>query len=102
MRVLRTGGVLSIVGIGKDTIKDPTPLWLKLQTIKGVYCFGYNNIGGRREHAFETAIRLAQQKKVRLDPMITHTFSLEDYRKMIEVNLHKAKYKAIKAMVTFS
>ncbi len=102
LRVLRTGGVLSIVGIGKDTIKDLTPLWLKLQTIKGVYCFGYNTVAGRREHAFETAIRLAQQKKVILDSMITHTFSLEDYREMIEINLHKSKYKAIKTMVTFS
>ncbi len=102
LRVLRTGGVLSIVGIGKETMKDPTPLWLKLQTVKGVYCFGYNTVAGKREHAFETAIRLAQQKKVRLEPMITHAFALEDYRKMIEVNLHKGKYKAIKTVVAFS
>lgn len=102
LRVLRTGGVLSVVGIGKETMKDPTPLWLKLQTIKGVYCFGYNNLGGKREHAFETAIRMAQQKKVRLEPMITHAFALEDYREMIEVNLHKGKYKAVKTIVSFS
>jgi threonine dehydrogenase-like Zn-dependent dehydrogenase len=45
---------------------------------------------------------LAQQKKVRLEPMITHAFALEDYREMIEVNLHKGKYKAIKTVVAFS
>jgi (R,R)-butanediol dehydrogenase/meso-butanediol dehydrogenase/diacetyl reductase len=102
LRILRTGGVLSIVGIGRGTMPDLTPLWLKLQTIKGVYCFGYNTVDGKREHAFETAIRLAQQKKVRLEPMITHAFALKDYRKMIEVNLHKGKYKAIKTVVAFS
>ncbi|MBM3155725.1 MAG: zinc-binding dehydrogenase [Chloroflexi bacterium] len=102
LRILRTGGVLSIVGIGKETMKDPTPLWLKLQTVKGVYCFGYNTLAGKREHAFETAIRLAQQNKVRLEPMISHAFALEDYRKMIGVNLHKGKYKAIKTVVAFS
>jgi hypothetical protein len=33
--------------------------------------------------------------------MVTHTFRLEDYRRMIEVNLHKRKYKALKTVVSF-
>jgi len=44
VRALRTGGVLSVVGIGKDVMTDLTPLWLKLQIIKGVYCYGYTDI----------------------------------------------------------
>jgi threonine dehydrogenase-like Zn-dependent dehydrogenase len=102
MRVLRTGGVLSVVGIGKEVKIDLTPLWLKLQTIKGVYCFGYTDLRGKEEHIFEIAIDFAKQKKVSLEPMVTHTFPLEDYREMIEVNLHKGKYKAVKTMVSFA
>jgi threonine dehydrogenase-like Zn-dependent dehydrogenase len=102
MRALRTGGVLSVVGIGKEIKLDLTPLWLKLQTIKGVYCFGYTDVRGKREHIFEMAIDFVKQKRVSLEPMVTHTFSLEDYRKMIEVNLHKGKYKAVKTMVSFA
>jgi (R,R)-butanediol dehydrogenase/meso-butanediol dehydrogenase/diacetyl reductase len=44
LRTLRTGGVLSVVGIGKELMTDLTPLWLKLQTIKGVYCYGYSDM----------------------------------------------------------
>jgi len=102
MRVLRTGGVLSVVGIGKEVKIDLTPLWLKLQTIKGVYCFGYTDLRGKREHVFEIAIDLVKQKKVSLEPMVTHVFALEDYREMIEVNVHKGKYKAVKTMVRFT
>ena len=101
MRVLRTGGVLSVVGIGKEVKIDLTPLWLKLQTIKGVYCFGYTDLRGKREHVFEVALDLVKQRNVSLEPMVTHTFHLEDYRQMIEVNLHKGKYKAVKTAVSF-
>lgn len=102
MRALRTGGVLSIVGISKEAKFDLTPLWLKLQTVKGVYCYGYNDFQGQRKHAFEIALDLARQKKVQLEPMITHAFLIEDYREMIEVNLRKGKHKAVKTVVSFS
>ncbi len=102
MRVLRTGGVLSVVGIGKEVMSDLTPLWLKLQTIKGAYCYGYTDVRGKREHVFDIAIELVKQKKVSVAPMITHTFPLESYRDMIEVNLHKGKYKAVKTVVSFA
>ncbi len=102
MRALRAGGVLSVVGIGRDAKLDLTPLWLKLQTIKGVYAYGYTDADGERKHAFDVAIDLARRRKVDLGSMVTHTFSLDDYRRMIEVNLNKAKHKAVKTVVTFS
>ena len=87
MRALRTGGSLSVVGIGSKASIDLTPLWLKLQTVKGAYVYGYNTFNGEPKHTFETAMDMALQKKVRLEPMVTHTFSINEYRRMIEVNL---------------
>ena len=101
MRALRTGGVLSVVGIGKDPLTDLTPLWLKLQTIKGVYCYGFVDMQGEKRHAFEMAIDLVKQKKVAVEPMVTHSFAIEDYGRMIAVNLHKQRHEAIKTAVSF-
>jgi (R,R)-butanediol dehydrogenase/meso-butanediol dehydrogenase/diacetyl reductase len=101
MRSLCTGGALSVVGIGSKARIDLTPLWLKLQTVKGAYVYGYNTVDGQRKHAFETAIDLTMQKRVRLEPMVTHTFSIGEYRRMIEVNLSKGKNKAMKTVVAF-
>ncbi len=102
MRALRTGGVLSVMGIGRDVKLDLTPLWLKLQTIKGVYIYGYTDVNNERKHVFEMAIDFAKQKKVALESMVTHTFRIEDYKEMIEVNLNKPKHKAVKTVVSFT
>lgn len=102
MRALRTGGVLSVVGISRDAITDLTPLWLKLQTIKGVYCYGFVDVQGEVRHVFEMAIDLVRQRKVSVGPMVTHTFALKDYKRMIEVNLHKQRYQAVKTAVSFT
>jgi len=101
MRVLRTGGVLSVVGICKDPLTDLTPLWLKLQTIKGVYCYGFVDIQGQKRHVFDMAIDLVKQKMVSVEPMVTHTFDIEDYGSMLAVNLHKQRHEAVKTAVSF-
>ncbi|MBL7210018.1 MAG: alcohol dehydrogenase catalytic domain-containing protein [Dehalococcoidia bacterium] len=102
MRVLTMGGVLSVVGIGTDAMTDLTPLWLKLQTIKGVFTYGYIEVRKKRKHIFDIAIDLVKKKKVHLESMVTHTFSIEDYKEMIEINLDKGKHKALKTVVSFS
>jgi len=102
MRALRIGGVLSVMGIGRDVKLDLTPLWLKLQTIKGVYTYGYTDVNNERKHIFDIAIDFVKHKRVDLGSMVTHTFSLEDYKEMIEVNLNKPKHKAVKTVVSFT
>ena len=102
LRCLRIEGVLSVVGIGKEAMTDLTPLWLKLQTIKGVYCYGYTTVQGERKHIFEMAIDYVKSKNIHVEPMVTHEFSLEDYRGMIEVNLNKQAHKAVKTIVSFT
>ncbi|MBU2055965.1 MAG: zinc-binding dehydrogenase, partial [Proteobacteria bacterium] len=74
MRVMAGGGVLSVVGIGDEVKLDLTPLWLKLQTIRGVYSYGWHAIDGERRHAYDLALGLVREGKVRLDGMITHRF----------------------------
>lgn len=101
MRCLAAGGTLSQVGIWHDVKLDLTPLWLKQQTLKGVYGCGYADYKGKRQHLFEIAMDMVDQGKVTLDGMVTHTFALDRYGEMIEVNLAKEKHHAIKTAVSF-
>jgi (R,R)-butanediol dehydrogenase / meso-butanediol dehydrogenase / diacetyl reductase len=101
MRVLGSMGVLSVVGIGKDVKLDLTPLWLKLQTIKGVFAYGRVDYQGEKKHVFEVALDLMDKKKISADILVTHRFSLEKYREMIAVNMNKGKHRAIKTIVIF-
>ncbi|RJR29156.1 MAG: alcohol dehydrogenase [Desulfobacteraceae bacterium] len=99
--VAAAGGTISLVGIGNKLTFDPTPLWLKLQTLKGCYAYGFNDTENGRRHAFEIAIELMERKKVEVQDMLTHTFTIEQYRDLIGVNMSKARHNAIKTAVRF-
>ena len=101
MRCLAAGGTLSQVGIWHDVKLDLTPLWLKQQTLKGVYGCGYAEYQGKTAHMFEIALDMVDKGNVTLDGMLTHTFSLDNFDKMIEVNLAKEKHGAVKTAVSF-
>lgn len=102
MRCLAAGGTISQVGIWHDVKLDLTPLWLKQQTLKGVYGCGYANYKGKRLHMFEIALDLVDKGNVTLEGMVTHTFSLDKFDEMIQVNLDKEKHHAIKTAVSFN
>ena len=101
LRVTTTNGTLSIIGIGEDVKLDLTPLWLKLQTVKGCYAYRYNPMEGGRKHAYEVALDLIGSGKIRVEDMLTHKFPLQKYREMIEVNVNKGAHRAMKTAVSF-
>jgi len=101
MRLLSAMGTLSIVGIGGDVKLDLTPIWLKLQTIKGVYAYGMVTYNGNRRHVFDIALELMSRKKIRTDILVTHKFNIEEYQNMIEVNMNKGKHRAMKTVMSF-
>jgi (R,R)-butanediol dehydrogenase/meso-butanediol dehydrogenase/diacetyl reductase len=101
LRILAANGTLSLIGIGREVKLDLTPLWLKLQTVRGCYGYRYNTVKGGRRQAFEMAMDLVAKKKVRVNDMLTHKFRLADYRDMIHVNLDKDACGAMKTAVSF-
>jgi (R,R)-butanediol dehydrogenase / meso-butanediol dehydrogenase / diacetyl reductase len=94
-------GTVSLVGIGNKVTFDPTPLWLKLQTLKGCYAYGYNDTPTGRKHAFEIALDLMENKKIHVEDMLTHTFAIEEYQELIKLNMNKGAHQAIKTAVRF-
>ena len=102
LRVLRARGTLSILGIGSEVKLDLTPLWLKLQKINGCYGSRFNSVKGEKKQALEMGLDLIKNKKVSVHDMLTHTFPIEKYRDMIDVNLHKGRHRAMKTAVIFN
>jgi threonine dehydrogenase-like Zn-dependent dehydrogenase len=100
-RCLAIEGILSVVGIGHDVKLDLTPLWLKLQTIRGVFACGYTSAYGEEKHIFQVAIDLVKEGKVDIKDMATHKFRIDEFDTMIETNLDKTKNRAVKTMVSF-
>ncbi len=101
MRLLAAFGTLSVVGIGKEVKLDLTPMWLKLQTLKGVYGYGLVTHNGEKRHVFDIALDFMLSGQIDAEVLVTHKFKLGDYLEMIEVNMNKGKYEAIKTLVSF-
>jgi threonine dehydrogenase-like Zn-dependent dehydrogenase len=101
LRVVRTGGVISLIGLSDSVKIDPTMIWVKLVTLKGSLYYGFHEWGGSKKHIYEIAIDLIVKKGLKLDEMVTHKFKLDEYKKMMDVNVNKGKYKAIKTMFVY-
>ncbi|HOJ13775.1 MAG TPA: alcohol dehydrogenase catalytic domain-containing protein [Deltaproteobacteria bacterium] len=94
-------GTVSLVGIGNKVTFDPTPLWLKLLTLKGCYGHAVNEDGSGKRHAFSRALELVASSRVHVEDMLTHTFPITRYRELLEVSVSKGSYQAIKTAVRF-
>jgi len=102
LRLLKALGTLSVVGIGGNVKLDLTPLWLKLQTVKGVYAYGTaEDDRGSRKQVFELALEMIAQGALRPEPLVTHRFAIDNYRDMIVVNLDKRTHEAMKTVISF-
>lgn len=99
--VTRALGTVSLVGIGNRISLDPTPIWLKILTIKGCYGYGIHNGPDGAMDVFGTALELMATSRIHVDDMLTHTFPIERYRDLIEVSTRKAETKAMKTAVRF-
>ena len=101
LRLLAAFGTLSVVGIGKEVKLDLTPLWLKLQTVQGVYGYGLVTYQESKRHVFDIALEFMASGRIDAETLVTHKFKLEDYMQMLAVNMDKGKHKAIKTLVSF-
>ena len=101
LRLLAALGTLSVVGIGKEVKLDLTPLWLKRQTVQGVYGYGPVTHEGEKRHVFDIALEFMAAGRIDAEALVTHKFRLEDYLEMIAVNMNKRQHKAVKTLVSF-
>ncbi len=78
LRAVRTGGVVSLIGLSNEVKFDPTLVWVKLVTIKGSLYYGFHDWEGKTKHTFEIAIDLISKKGLKLQDMVTHKFKLDE------------------------
>ena len=86
-------------GAGKLPKIDWTFVWTQELTVTGTIGYGIETWEGRRVHTFYlTMERLLARPDLPLGRMITHRFSLDEYREALRVNLGRSRAKAIKTV----
>jgi L-iditol 2-dehydrogenase len=100
LRILANGGDFNLLGIGAPKGLDWTPVWLKELTLRGIYGAQQEEIEGERLHDFDLAMRLYAEGKVDIGRMVTHRYSLDEWREALMAASAKGKNKAIKVAFT--
>ncbi|MGH8983711.1 MAG: zinc-dependent alcohol dehydrogenase [Acidimicrobiia bacterium] len=79
-RVLRARGTLVKAGVHGPTMWEDTPLYFKELSMVGSNAFGFEEVDGVRKHGIQHYLDLVADGRVDLTGMLTHTFSLDDWR----------------------
>lgn len=80
VRLLKTRGTLVKSGVHAPGRWEWSPLYFKEISWVGSNAFGVEEVEGERMHGIEHYLRLVADGRVDLTGMLTHTFSLDDWR----------------------
>jgi threonine dehydrogenase-like Zn-dependent dehydrogenase len=79
-RVLKARGTLVKAGVHGPTWWEDTPLYFKELSMVGSNAFGFEEVDGVRKHGIDHYLDLASSGRIDLTGMLTHTFTLDDWR----------------------
>ncbi|MEE8581098.1 MAG: alcohol dehydrogenase catalytic domain-containing protein [Myxococcota bacterium] len=80
VRVTRSRGAIVVTGVEKPRRFEWTPLYFKEIALLGSNAFGLEEVDGRRQHAFDWYFEFLREKKLDVTSLLTHRFSLSQYR----------------------
>lgn len=98
LRWARAGGKVVMVGSHMSPMPkvDLTPLWYHQINLVGTYGHGQNEWNGVRKHTFEWVMDQFKEGRFDIEGLITHRFSMSDYKSAIRMANSSKKNKVIK------
>jgi len=97
LRWARAGGTVVMVGIDMSIFRvDLNPIWYSEVNLIGSRTHGSSEFAGKKQHDYAWVIDLQRRHAMRVDGLITHRFSLGQYKQAIRTWEQKGKNGAIK------
>ncbi len=94
-------GQVILVGTGHGRGTDMTALWFRELTVIGAYGRSVEDFAGRRIQTYQLVHELMLAGSPDLSVLLTHTFSLTDYKAALSVAMHKARHESVKVAFRF-
>jgi threonine dehydrogenase-like Zn-dependent dehydrogenase len=96
LALAREGGRIVLVGAAARVSADWTRLWYRQLTVAGIIAYGHAPFRGEDREIYDVAIELLRTDDVAGLGMLTHVFSLEDYRAALSAALDKRGHGSVK------
>lgn len=100
-QTLKNSGVIVVTGVSAPQRYEWTPWYFKEINIIGSNAFAIEEYENRKEHAYNHYFRFISEGRLDPSPMITHKFTLSQYKKAFLTAHYQDKYKAIKVAFKF-
>jgi len=100
-RVLKARGTIVKAGVHGPTFWEDTPLYFKELSFVGSNAFGFEEIDGVRQHGIAHYLDLVDDGRIDLTGLLTHTFSLDDWRDAFMALATQDRSGAIKVAFDF-
>ncbi len=100
LRLVRSRGILSIIGVEAPKRFEWTPLYFKELRVVGSNAFGVEEFRGVRKHAFEHYVDLCAAGELDLSFLVTHRYELQNWRRAFATAIDKMT-GCIKVAFTF-
>lgn len=100
VRMTRAGGGVAVLGCcTRISNVDLTFLWARQLTVRGFLAYGPEEWQGRKLHTFDLVLEHLEQSGSGLAELITHEFSLKEYRRALTALYARAESGALKILL---
>jgi threonine dehydrogenase-like Zn-dependent dehydrogenase len=101
VRIADSRGAIVITGVEAPKRFEWTPLYFKEIAVIGSNAFGVEELEGRRAHAMELYMDLVKQGRIDVTPILTHRFTLDQYRDAFLACGEQGASGAVKVLFTY-
>ncbi|MFW9818869.1 MAG: zinc-binding dehydrogenase [Candidatus Thorarchaeota archaeon] len=101
IRILTTQSKLVFLGVSTPKRFEHTLHYFKELEIIGSNAFSLENFKGKRAHAFEFYLEFLAANRIDPSELITHKFTLKEYKTAFDTLADKSKSHAIKVLFSF-
>lgn len=99
LRFTRARGEVVLIGMpGIPKGVDWTTIWHNELRVRGSYTYGWENYNGGRRKTFEIALDTLRERGSQLKRLVTHKFSLTEYRPALQTALRTGSAQSVKTV----
>ena len=102
IRIADSRGTIVVTGVEMPKRFEWTPLYFKEIAVIGSNAFGVEEFEGRRRHSMEIYLDLVREGRIDTTPILTHRFTLDQYRDAFLACGKQGKSGAIKVLFDYA
>jgi len=101
IRIANARAAIVVTGVEAPRRFEWTPLYFKEIAVIGSNAFGVEDFEGRRRHAMEHYLDLVASRRIDVTPILTHRFTLDEWREAFLACGKQETSGAVKVLFTF-